>query len=588
LNFAVGAMVGQTTGNARRSSTALVALQLQWNELELDHLTKTAPWREIDKGRFKMVFAGRHREIGEVAILRYKADDNRNEARILRMLSNPSGSNYIPEVYGVCMEPSGCLLLAQELSIVGSVKNALKEPKLVSMLSSNHKLCIAAQFAEAVSVLELKRIVHTDLACRNFLIYELSQHPEQTIVKLTDFTSSICLPSNVDHIVSKMPQATRWCAPETVANNTWSHKTDVWSLGVSIWELFADGAAPWANCKKRADVAEKLRGLAEKQKSPDANVSDDFPAPADLDMYSSVARTSMLSCLLPSPAARLSSSQVVCAFRQIVQLPDTGETEDKKELPLRQVSAVAVQDACARQVSNSSQYGRASIGENSLFRAMRSGSVDLNEYVQGCLSSPIEKCDSDSPSAQCGSDPGTPPTRSPSPEPLCLNEKELEVSTPSSSGSSSDDGPVTHFEDISTAVPSTPFQSETAVMMTSTPATAVTTPDLPQDGSKAQAGKLPQRMESLKNMRDFLASPEAVCGLSLDALISMRRGLAAEQARAQEAFVAAAAPRQQYTQFSQEGYYAHRDTAAPLAPQVVWARRRVLSPSRHAVHGFCR
>jgi len=136
------------------------------------------------------------------------------------------------------------------------------------MVTLHHKLHMAAQFAEAAAFLESLRVVHTDIACRNFLVFRLEMDPERTKVKLTDFTSTLCLPTNADYIVKKMPQATRWCAPEAVASNTWSCKSDVWSLGATLWEFFADGLAPWTNYSKRGDVTKKLQELAESLACP--------------------------------------------------------------------------------------------------------------------------------------------------------------------------------------------------------------------------------------------------------------------------------------------------------------------------------
>ncbi|KAJ1362887.1 hypothetical protein KIN20_022600 [Parelaphostrongylus tenuis] len=37
----------------------------------------------------------------------------------------------------------------------------------------------------------------------------------------------------------------KWLAPETIAKLTFSLKTDVFSFGVMVYEIFTDGAEPW-------------------------------------------------------------------------------------------------------------------------------------------------------------------------------------------------------------------------------------------------------------------------------------------------------------------------------------------------------
>ncbi|KAK6061227.1 hypothetical protein COOONC_01108 [Cooperia oncophora] len=37
----------------------------------------------------------------------------------------------------------------------------------------------------------------------------------------------------------------KWLAPETITTFTFSLKTDVFSFGVLVYEIFADGAEPW-------------------------------------------------------------------------------------------------------------------------------------------------------------------------------------------------------------------------------------------------------------------------------------------------------------------------------------------------------
>merc|ERR1712178_461113 len=173
----------------------------------------------------------------------------------------------------------------------------------------------------AVHFLEMARVVHTDIACRNVLMFQLEDDPAQTIVKLTDFGLASCLPDDADHFLSRQPQATRWCAPETVASMKWSHATDVWSLGTSPWELFSDGMVPWTRGGKRADVVKKLQKLAQAASWDCMDMDEEFPAP-EPGMYPLVAHRVVQACLRPDALARPPSFFVAVVFRQMVDLAE--------------------------------------------------------------------------------------------------------------------------------------------------------------------------------------------------------------------------------------------------------------------------
>ena len=40
--------------------------------------------------------------------------------------------------------------------------------------------------------------------------------------------------------------AIKWTAPEGVLGASYSSASDVWSCGITMWEVFSDGANPWS------------------------------------------------------------------------------------------------------------------------------------------------------------------------------------------------------------------------------------------------------------------------------------------------------------------------------------------------------
>ncbi|EYC38144.1 hypothetical protein Y032_0739g1958 [Ancylostoma ceylanicum] len=54
-----------------------------------------------------------------------------------------------------------------------------------------------------------------------------------------------------------------WCPPEALRHRRFSHASDVWAFGVTVWEIFSYGEDPWIGCRaidvlKRLDAGDRL------------------------------------------------------------------------------------------------------------------------------------------------------------------------------------------------------------------------------------------------------------------------------------------------------------------------------------------
>ncbi|CAF4520110.1 unnamed protein product, partial [Didymodactylos carnosus] len=137
--------------------------------------------------------------------------------------------------------------LLQELAPEGSLYEVLQQIGL----NENILQAMFLQITDAMIFLAHNRIVHGDLACRNVLVFRLDKHePHKNIVKLTDFGisrhSKLYAPTNSAAGTTINIVPTRYAAPEVLANEQYSEKSDVYSMGVLMWEAYSKGKIPWS------------------------------------------------------------------------------------------------------------------------------------------------------------------------------------------------------------------------------------------------------------------------------------------------------------------------------------------------------
>ncbi|MEO8718335.1 MAG: serine/threonine-protein kinase [Burkholderiales bacterium] len=152
------------------------------------------------------------------------------EARAAGGLNHPN----IVTVYDIGKTETECYMAMEYIE--GAELRTLLLP--AKPLPVPRALSIAAQMAEGLAYAHERGVVHRDIKPANIMV------PESGAVKITDFGIARMRSSNVQTQTGMMMGSPKYMSPEQVIGKRADHRTDIFSLGVILYEMLT-GAAPF-------------------------------------------------------------------------------------------------------------------------------------------------------------------------------------------------------------------------------------------------------------------------------------------------------------------------------------------------------
>lgn len=161
----------------------------------------------------------------------------------VEMLSSISHLNVVG-LLAICTKDSPeCALL--DAGMPGDLLSYMREkkvgmtPHIATESETKELLRIADEISLGMAYLASERFIHKDLALRNCIIgYD-------GVIKIAHFGLGPLIYPEAYYRVNGTDLPVRWMSPEAITSASFTSMSDVWSFGVSVWELFTYGSLPF-------------------------------------------------------------------------------------------------------------------------------------------------------------------------------------------------------------------------------------------------------------------------------------------------------------------------------------------------------
>ncbi|XP_057176172.1 tyrosine-protein kinase Tec [Triplophysa rosa] len=236
-------------GDGRREAPTTAGFSYDKWEINPSELTFM---KELGSGQVGVVRLGKWRAQHKVAIKTIREgamseDDFIEEAKIMMNLSHRN----LVQLYGVCTQQKPIYLVTEFMEL-GCLLNFLRQRR--GALGPLDLLSICHDVSLGMTHLEQHGCIHRDLAARNCLVNS------SLGVKVSDFGMARYVLDDQYTSSSGAKFPVKWSPPEVFNFCKYSSKSDVWSFGVLMWEVFTEGKMPFEHNSNHEVVMMVMQG----------------------------------------------------------------------------------------------------------------------------------------------------------------------------------------------------------------------------------------------------------------------------------------------------------------------------------------
>jgi serine/threonine protein kinase len=206
--------------------------------------------KPIGKGAFSLVYKGFNVDTDEIVAIKiinkYTLKDTMkdrlySEIKMLQELSHP----YIVEYKEFIVDEQHYYIILEYCG-GGDLSGLIRKGRVPEHSTQDY----IKQLACVLKYLKTKNIIHRDLKPQNILLSS-----DYKIIKLTDFNFAKSIVIN--DITQTFCGSPLYMSPEILLGNEYSIKSDLWSIGLIIYELL-HGINPFHTCQSIPDLIKQL------------------------------------------------------------------------------------------------------------------------------------------------------------------------------------------------------------------------------------------------------------------------------------------------------------------------------------------